>query len=285
MNKNTKLDLTNLQIFADKLVPETDNVWIPDEIVDLDTTEDDVTENTDNTDDITEETDVDDAVDEEVEEVVEEEPFLKIKDQAELDNMFKDRLARQEKKFLNDCSSEAGTALTMEDIKKSSNLWGLLSYNPELAEEVEKLIVDSIKEGSAKLQPKGNVKGIDPEITSREQEIVKKEAIFELKQADATFALHHAKILAWGEKEGYAVKDPKSLKQLYWAWKGLQTEIKNKSVAVNKQKTVQTKKQQADGANVQGGNSSKGSAIIKDVKDMTEKEFLKANGLSLFTDD
>lgn len=199
--------------------------------------------------------------------------------QKELDRIIKTRLERQESKLIREYSDIAGVDLDAREVEDASKLWGLLKTNSQLSGEVDALINQYLASGKAKEPEKSRDSN-----TSQRARLELKEAILDLKSDDSVFNKYSKQVLDWAENEDYEVKDAKSLKLAYLAWKAersalLTTSNKTKDKQKQKQKDVQKKR-----ASVQSSKGGK-ATTDKNYGKMSDTAVLKAEGLSLFTED
>lgn len=201
------------------------------------------------------------------------------KQQEKVNRLIQERLDRQEAKMLRDVSSSAGVDLKQDDITNAARLWGLLKSNPKLSKDIDVLISTSLSDGTA-IAPT-----TEDSNDARTQRLELKEAILDLKDADSTFAKNSAKILAWAEKEGYTVKDAKSLKLVYGAWKGTQGKVTEAIQKTTAQRKQEAKKTMQKRATVQTTKSGTTTTAKPDYRKMSDKDVLQSEGLKLFTRD
>lgn len=222
-------------------------------------------------------------VDDDVENVANNRLFDE-KQQAEVNRIIKARLERQEEKLVSaiveDLTNVAGTEIAYEELSGAAKLWGLLKTNPQLSYEVEGLIQAAIHGGKAKAPELES-----QSLSAKEQQLAFKEAVLDLKMTDSTFQKNADKILAWSQKEGFEVKDSKTLNLAYLAWKGSQGAVAQAVQKAAAKRKQETKKAMQQKANVQstknGASQSKAPSYVK----MSDAAVLANEGLSLFTDD
>lgn len=204
--------------------------------------------------------------------------------QAEVNRLIKARLERHEEKvvkgLIGDLTQVAGVEIDSSELPGAAKLWGLLKSNPQLSYEIEGLIQSALQKGVARTPELES-----QSLSAKEQQIAFKEAVLDLKMADATFNTNADKILAWAQNEGYNVVDNKSLKLAYLAWKGSQGAVAQavqKAAAKRKQETKKAMQQKATVQSTKNGTSrSKAPSYVK----MSDAAVLANEGLSLFTDD
>lgn len=201
------------------------------------------------------------------------------KQQEKVNRLIQERLDRQDAKMLRDVSSAAGIDLKREDIPQAARLWGLLKSNPKLSKDIDVLISTSLQDGTA-VAP-----ATEDSDDSRTQRLELKEAILDLKDADSTFAKNSTKILAWAEKEGFTIKDAKSLKLVYSAWKGTQGKVAEAIQKTTAQRKQEAKKTMQKRATVQTTKSGTTTTAKPDYRKMSDRDVLQSEGLKLFTRD
>lgn len=235
-------------------------------------------------DELTEDSETEDDVEDEDED--EETPKSKKKSggtpkftkeqQEAIDKIVQSRLDRAERQFEQRFKDAAGADVNRADFDQAANLWGFLKLNPQLSENVQRLIDEYIAKGNYVEQKKRPG-------ASREGELGRREAILDLKADDSYFAKNSKAILDWAEDEGFDITDAKSLKRAYMAYKGARG-------ALDRADREHRKKQQAKtpakkGAKVAMSKGSAGGKKNVDYRKMSDTDVLAASGLSLFTDD
>ena len=223
---------------------------------------------------------VEEAEDETEPEVETKEPTkFSDKQQKMVDKIVQARLDRKDAQFARQMSEVAGVPLESSEIAQSAKLWGLLKANPELSEAVDLVIQAQLKHGRATEPVSANMD------KSRESALDLKEAVLDMKLADATFRKHSDKIMEWASDQGYEVTNAKALKLAVMAWKGSQTPIINKAKQASEQKRKDVKQATQKRAGVQSGANSKARTTPKDMRKLSDKDILSRGGLKLFTDD
>lgn len=203
------------------------------------------------------------------------------KQQKEVERLIKTRLDRQETKLVRELSEASGISMDIKEVKMSTKLWGLLSSNPSLSQEVDQLISKFIADGKAKVPD--TTKSLND---AQESKLALKEAVLDLKIKDSTFNKYSSKILDWAENEGLDVVDPKTLKLAYMAWKGVQGKAAEATIRTKEQRKQQEKANIKKRGSMQSAKGGKASRSTKtDYGKMNELDLLVSEGLSLFTDD
>ena len=202
------------------------------------------------------------------------------KQQAEVNKIVKARLDRHETSLVKGLSKFSGVEITKDELPPAARLWGLLKANPQLSKDVDALIGLSITEGKA-TAPVSE----DSTTDAIQQRLELKEAILDLKAADPSFSKNADKILAWAEKEGYEIANAKTLKLAVLAWKGSQgkvTEVVQKKTAQRKQEVKSTLQKRATVQSTKVGSTQ---STKVDYRKMSDRDVLRTEGISLFTDD
>lgn len=253
---------------TENVTPEEDTeMEAPSEYEDVEETEEETTEDA-------EETEESDTSEEKA-------PLFTKEQQSEVNKLVKARLERAEQKMLKDLTTTAGTQIEQRELAPAARLWGLLKSNPVLSGKIDQLIADAIQRGEAK-PPQLE----DMSANAVTERLAFKEAVLDLRQADAQFNKNATKVLAWAEKEGYSVKDAKSLKMAYLAWKGSQgavASVAQKSIAQQKQNAKQVAQKKA--ASVQVPKKGNAPSKMTDYRKMTDAQILAAQGLKLFVEE
>lgn len=191
--------------------------------------------------------------------------------QAEFDAAFEKRLSRERKKFERDFITNAGVAVSGEEISQAAKLWGYLSQNPQIAQKVQEVLNSHHKDA----QPSQS-----NYFTNQLRELELREALLELRD-DPVFKKHEDDIEAWTRKEGIGIKSPKDLQLAYMAWKG---QNYNKAVAnaeLEAQRKMTKQLQTKKTAATLPAKPSKTSPPPLDYSKMTSQQILAAEGLKL----
>lgn len=199
--------------------------------------------------------------------------------QAKIDDIVKTRLDRAEARWERQLLEAAGTELDLRgggEVLQSVRLWGLLKMNPQLSTLVQQTIDTYINQGKGVVQPKNNA-------PSREQLLEIKEARLDLRSQDTTFAKNEEAILDWAEEQGLKVTDKQSLNVAYLAWKGANSRLELANAQLREQRKAKEKataKQKA----VLEGSKGRGQGKLN-YRSMSDADILRAEGLSLFSDE
>ena len=195
--------------------------------------------------------------------------------QAHVDQLVEGRTARAERSFQKQLAAAAGVDLDARHKIKKKSLWGVLKANPELSVAVQEVIDAYVDNGRAAMPSVAD---------SIDNELSKREAILDLKEADSTFAKNSKTILEWADEAGFNVTDGKSLKFAYLAWKGENSALLAAQAQLNAQRKMQAKTLQKQGAVLERG---KGTPTVKkvDYLNMSDRDILTHEGLALFIDD
>lgn len=195
--------------------------------------------------------------------------------QALVDKLVQSRLERAEKQFIQRFIGAAGVDVDRHELPQAAGLWGFLKVNPQLSDDVQKMIDAYIAKGNY-VEPKTSASA------SREGALGRREAILDLKASDVYFAKHSKEILEWAEDEDFDIVDAKTLKRAYLAYKGARG-------ALDRADREHRRKQQAGTSRKDGkvAMSSKSGAPKKatNYAKMSDADILAASGLKLFTDD
>lgn len=278
-----ELDLDGNPVFNSDVVDEPEEE-LEEELEDVIETEEDVDDvNTDEDDDEQNEDEDGDDDDKDTDESDEDDdedddsPKLFSKKQQEaVDELITARLARQERSMLKQLREHAGTELSMDEVNQSAKLWGLLKANKELNDEIAKVITNYIQTGKAKEVSS---------VSKAESRLAQREAILDLKLRDNTFAKYSKQILEWAEDNDYEITNEKSLKLVYTAWKASDKGVLAKANAQLKEKRKQAKEEKQQQRKRAKSQRSKGGKrkTPKNYRKMSDKDILKAEGVSLFT--
>lgn len=199
----------------------------------------------------------------------------KLFDQAHVDSIIEGRIARAERRFNDRLVEVAGVDLTQDEPVDAVRLWGFLKTNPQLSQEVQNIIDSFVQSGQAKTAPP---------MDTRDRELAKREAIFDLREKDTGFAKNSKGVLEWAEDNGFRVTDAKTLNVAYLAWKGANATQQLAQAQLEGQRKAQQKTQDKKQAGLERGKGGTAGKYV-DYTKLSVKEILAIEGLSLITDE
>lgn len=199
--------------------------------------------------------------------------------QEEVNRLVEERLARDRRQREREFRNAAGYRISNEDVREAVRLWGFLYHNPQLSQEVQRMIDQAVSSGKARtLGP-----STDDLYDEMQKELDLREARLELRMSDKVFRKNEQAILEWAGKNGFPVDDARTLKLAYLAWRGENSRKLEADAELRGQRKARTRAKMAKKANLQGANSRRRKPV--DYSKMSDEEILASEGLSLFTDD
>lgn len=195
-----------------------------------------------------------------------------------------ERLKRsEENRFLEEANSLSdGVQLGKGDIPKAVRLWNMLVHNPELSTEVNEIITKALSEKKAKElhEISGTTK-----IGSFEARLAVKEAKLDMKLSDPVYRKYESQILDWAEDNEFDIKSAKDLAMIVKAWKGENSAVMTANMANKAKQKAETEIKSKQDAKLAGKVAKPVKGINIDYKKASDRDILKAEGLSLFSDD
>lgn len=168
-----------------------------------------------------------------------------------------------------------------DEAVKAVRLWSYLKHNPTISQKIDQLLAaerGAMPQRSPLHQRSRVDAGPDPEARI---ELI--EVKVELRGTDPVFKKYERSIIDWAEGEGIEIKDARSLKLAYRAWKGEKSallaanaELKGRTKAASDKANVAA----AAGVPRQGGPKPP----KQDYTKLSDEEVLAAHGLKLFDD-
>jgi len=190
------------------------------------------------------------------------------------------RLQRDRRVREREFSEAAGVPMTHEDAKKASALWGFLIQHPEINEALGQLVEQGMASGRIRVNQQAEPSPIE----ERQKALDLKEAVIDLRAQDSVFRANEANIMEWAEINDYEIDDPKSLKLAYLAWKGENAGLVSAKTAAEKAEREAAAQKAKEDAQLLPGRGVRSRKSI-DYKTASVEEILKAEGLSLFTEE
>lgn len=185
----------------------------------------------------------------------------------------RDRAVREQ-----EFSQAAGIRMTHEDAKKASALWGFLLANPEINEALGKMVEQGRAQGGLREVPQASP------VDERQKALDLKEAVLDLRLKDSIFRDNERDILEWAEINDYEIDDPRTLRLAVLAWKGENIALVTAKTSADKAVKEAAAQKAKDDAQLLPGRGTRSQKPV-DYKNASAKDILKAENLSLFTND
>lgn len=265
----------DLQRFAEKDVDTDEDVVDTDDEDIVDDDEDVVTDD-DSDDDDDQGDDDDDELPKGKKKKDDEVTFTEAQKKV-VEDMIQNRLERADRRLDQQYRNAAGVEVNRNEVFAALDLWGFLKLNPQLSDNVQRLIDEVVSKGNFVKQDKR-------ENSAKEDALGKREAVLDLKATDTYFARHSKDILDWAEDEGFDIVDAKTLKQAYMAYRGSKGVLDRADAEHRKKQQAKAKNDTRKQAKMATGKSKNGKRNA-DFTKMSDADVLAATGHKLFTDD
>lgn len=223
--------------------------------------------------------------------------------QSKVQAQIKDRLARQARSFqrkikeleeelervkgktFDDLRDAAGVDIDEDEAVDALKFWAYLKANPDHAAAFNRYLQANPWKNHPVVTKSYRNRDVDPEDLEKrlEEKLEYRETLRELRQ-DPIFKKYEAQIMEYAEDEGFDISTAKGLRQAFKAWRG--ENLRLIAAEARRQGVKEAKTSKAKAKNATLIKASGGRLTVKgDPSKMSDLEFLRRHGLSLFTDD
>lgn len=230
-----------------------------------------------------------------------DDPEEKLIPQSKVQAQIKDRLARQAKSFttkiktleaeldkvkgqtLDDIQAKAGVSMDADEVVKAVQFWAYLQANPRHSAAWNAFLQANPWEHKPEFKPRS--KQVDPEDLEAklEAKLEYRETLRDLR-SDPIFKKYESRIREYAEDEGFDITTARGLKQAFKAWRGENLRLIAANARREGQRDAKVSKEKAKKAALTKASGGRGS-VKGDVSKMSDMEFLRKQGIPLFTDD
>lgn len=221
--------------------------------------------------------------------------------QSRVKSIIQDRIARVEKKYqreietlksetskikdqvINEIKSYAGVDFDEATAKEALRFYAYLQANPTHAQAWNEYLVRNPWKNHPQFQDKSSRVKPEEIEAKLEAKLELQETLRDLRQ-DPLFKKYEQRVRDYAEDEGIDITTAKGLKMAWKAWRGENTRLIAANARTEGERAAKKAKDKKQSAKLQSSSGPKASAK-KDPTKLSDKDFLAAKGLSLYTND